>query len=95
MNNRTVMPAILFLLCIPVPSQGKPTVKILETLSERRIGQFEKLEINFLIEDSTASNPQWPYDPNPPKGIPPASGISVDGIFTDPGGEQHRQPGFL
>jgi len=37
---------------------------------------------------------QWAYDPSPPHGIPARAGITVNAIFTDPGGREYAQPAF-
>ena len=57
------------------------------------VGKYEKQEITFDIATSV-SNPQLPYDSDPPTGITNIDGISVDGIFTSPTGKVWSQPGF-
>jgi len=51
-----------------------------------QIPTFEKFEITFQVENSTALNFQLPYDPSPPPGIdfnnPNYQGITVNAIFT-------------
>jgi len=69
-------------------------VILLPTGDTRQVRQFEKFEIDFVITESAALNLQWPHDPQPPRGIPAGAGISVDGVFIDPEGREHRQPGF-
>ena len=46
------------------------------------IPRYEKLEITFQVEGSVAQNLQFPYDPAPPPGIRPDTGINVDALFT-------------
>ena len=59
-----------------------------------QIPKYEKLEITFNINGSSASNTFFPFDPNPPSGIPPSTGITVNAIFTDPQGNSFTQPAF-
>ena len=37
---------------------------------------------------------QWPYDAAPPRGVPAGTGITVNAVFTDPGGRRFTQPAF-
>ena len=53
--------------------------------SNNSIPKFEKFEINFLINNTVATQLQWPYDPAPPSNITPGIGISVDAYFLPPG----------
>jgi hypothetical protein len=59
-----------------------------------RIPKYDKFEITFTVDGSMAENFQLPYDASPPPGVKPEVGISVDAVFTDPGGEMHIQPAF-
>ena len=93
-NMRIILSILLVSFLMPAPLPGKPSIGLLDKTSLRRVGQFDKLEISFLIANSTSSNPQWPFDPKPPNGIPAAAGISADGIFIDPEGRLYRQPAF-
>ena len=52
------------------------------TYQNSNIPLYEKLEISFQVNGSSATNLQWPYDPNPPAGITPGVGISVEAEFT-------------
>jgi hypothetical protein len=81
--------AVLLVQC-----SAKAAVRILEISPPGQINKGGKLEIGFAIEDSAATNNFWPYDPLPPAGVAPATGISVEAVFTDPLGKQHRQPAF-
>ena len=60
---------------------------------------YDKLELTFDVENTVATNPQFPYDPAPPPGLPGRVGISVEGLFLPPGETDWqralRQPGFL
>ena len=60
---------------------------------------YEKFELTFDVNNSVASNPQLPYDPAPPSGLPGRIGVSVEGLFLPPDetdwDRAFRQPGFL
>lgn len=58
------------------------------------IPKFEKFEITFQIQNTSATNTFYPYDPNPPAGVPANTGISVSALFTDPQGTSYAQPAF-
>ena len=62
------------------------------------IPKYEKFELTFEV-NTAATNLQFPFDPSPPPGIDPTNiplhnGISVDAVFTDPGGSIFQQPAF-
>ena len=44
---------------------------------------YQKLEINFDLSNSTATNFQWPFDASSPTGVTPATGISIDAEFSN------------
>ncbi len=46
------------------------------------VPKYEKFEITFQINGSTAQNYQLPYDSNPPAGIESGTGITVNARFT-------------
>jgi hypothetical protein len=55
---------------------------------------YGRAELSFVV-DTVAGNPQFPFDPAPPPGIPPAIGVSVDALFTvDNWATVHRVPAF-
>lgn len=65
------------------------------SLSSEHIGRYEKLEINFQLA-TQATNLQMPYDANPPPGIQPGIGVSVEAQFTpDNWRTVYRQPAFF
>ncbi|MFZ0427229.1 MAG: hypothetical protein WAO20_03860 [Acidobacteriota bacterium] len=74
---------------------GAPTIRFLKPQPFAPVPLYQKFEVDCAIDSTIASNLQWPYDAKPPAGIPAGTGISVDGIFTDPQGTEYRQPGFL
>jgi len=60
------------------------------------IGRFEKFELTFDITGTVASYLDWPYDPDPPPGLPAGVGITVDGLFSpDNWTTVYTQPAFL
>ena len=58
------------------------------------VAQFGLLEVQFQVLGSQAEYLQWPFDAEPPSGVPPGEGISVDAVFTDPDGQRFSQPAF-
>jgi uncharacterized repeat protein (TIGR01451 family) len=77
-----------------VPAGG-PTVANVQS-NATAVGRYEKFELTFDILNTTATNLQFPYDANPPSGIPAGAGISVDGLFSNDGwATTIVQPGFL
>ncbi len=64
--------------------------------SATTVGLYEKFELTFVISGSVATNPHFPYDPNPPPGVPVGVGITVDGLFSpDNWTTVITQPAFL
>lgn len=47
-----------------------------------RVARYEKFEAEFEV-DTRASQPSFPFEANPPRGIPPGTGISVDVLFSN------------
>jgi hypothetical protein len=86
--------------CAAVPctvnSQGGgPTVSNVHANAET-VGRYEKFELTFDVTDTVATNPYFPYDPDPPAGVPASVGISVDGLFSnDDWATSVVQPAFL
>lgn len=60
---------------------------------------YSKFELTFNISNSAATQPQFPYDANPPAGLPGRTGITVNGLFLPPGESNWNkalvQPVFL
>ncbi len=64
-----------------------------------QVPAYEKFEITFQVSGSTAKNPYFPYDSNPPAGVdrssPSYQGISVNAVFTpDNWQTTYTQPAF-
>lgn len=60
-----------------------------------QIPRYSKFEITFQV-DSSAENVQLPYDAEPPPGIEPGVGVSVDALFSpDNWKTTYTQPAFL
>jgi hypothetical protein len=56
---------------------------------------FEKFEVQFDLA-TTAANPDLPYDAEPPAGLAPGIGISVDALFSHDGWQTSlTQPAFF
>jgi hypothetical protein len=56
---------------------------------------WEPLVVTFEVLNSRATTYDWPYDPEPPPGIPAGVGISVDGEFSSDGfASRLVQPAF-
>src|SRR6266508_6063725 len=91
---------ILLFSCVAFPNtvSAAPTIaNITDNRSQytgSQIPKYEKIEITFNMNGSFASNTFFPFDPNPPFGIPPSAGITVNAIFTDPQGNTFTQPAF-
>ncbi len=87
--------AVLFPLKIIV--FAAPTVSFISdnrgTYTNNEIPKYEKFEASFNIA-TQASNYLFPYDPNPPAGITPSTGVSVSAEFTSPDGTIYKQPAF-
>ncbi len=70
------------------------TVNNLEIVT-KEIARYEKFEVHF---DTTtvATDPSLPFAPNPPAGLQPGIGVSVDGLFSSDNWQTTIvQPGFL
>jgi hypothetical protein len=53
-----------------------------------------RMEVSFLVS-TVAENVQFPFDPSPPPGIRPSTGVSVDALFScDDWATVHRIPAF-
>jgi hypothetical protein len=77
-------------------AQDPPTLAIVDVqqMPQATVRQFGLLDVQFQVIGLQASHLQWPFDAEPPKGVPPGEGISVDAVFTDPDGRSFRQPAF-
>jgi hypothetical protein len=66
----------------------------LSEYSQNHIPRYKKFEITFEV-DTTASNLQLPYDVNPPPGIDPGIGVTVEALFSPDGWKTvYTQPAF-
>ena len=72
-----------------------PTIADVQANSST-VGRYEKFELTFGITDTVASDFDWPYDSDPPSGLPASTGITVEGIFSpDNWTTVYTQPAFL
>src|SRR3990172_1223616 len=89
---------LLFTSPLSISAQTTPQITNISdnrsTYVSSLIPKYEKLEISFSIQNSVATNFQWPFDLNPPSGITPGAGISVNALFTSPSGQSFNQPAF-
>ena len=59
------------------------------------VKRYDPFVLTFGVT-STATNPYFPYDPDPPPGVPAGVGVSVDGLFSpDNWATVYTQPAFL
>lgn len=59
------------------------------------VPRYARFELAFDITDTKAENPYFPYDPNPPPGVEPDIGISVDALLLPPGETNWAQARIL
>ncbi len=79
-NDSAVVSA---LLAVNAGSAG-PVISDIRVLTPGDIGQYGRFELSFDIS-TVATNPYFPYDGNPPPGVEPAAGITVDALLLAPG----------
>ncbi len=73
----------------PVAAQSATVLAVNST--QPRV--YEKYEVRFTIPQ-TAEYPLFAYDDQPPPGVVPGTGISVEGVITTPSGKTLHQPAF-
>lgn len=80
---------------------GQSTIISITNISDNRsvytgseIPVYEKFEATFQVQNTRATNTFFPFDANPPPGIAPGTGITVNAVFTDPSGTTFTQPAF-
>jgi hypothetical protein len=56
-----------------------------------RLPLYHKFEVTFAVDGTSATNPDFPYDPNPPPGLPGRIGMTVEGLFLPPGASDWNQ----
>jgi len=60
------------------------------------VQRWEVFEATFALQNSAATNPQFPYDPAPPPGLTWLDGATADVLFTPDGWQTvYRRPAFL
>ncbi|HEX9439449.1 MAG TPA: PKD domain-containing protein, partial [Roseiflexaceae bacterium] len=60
------------------------------------VARWDALEVIFALDNSAATDPQFPYDPAPPPGLVAVDGVSIDGLFTPDNWQTiYRRPAFL
>jgi hypothetical protein len=59
------------------------------------VPRYERFEVTFSVQGTSATNLQMPYDPSPPPGIPSNWGITVNAEFSRDGFQTvHALPAF-
>jgi hypothetical protein len=86
--------ALLPFLFAPAVAAAAPGITGIRWDPAGPVAAYSKFEIRFQVTGTVATRPQWPFDAAPPRGVPPAAGISVNALFTDPDGRQYTQPAF-
>lgn len=74
-------------------AQTPLSIQNITTTPAGTIPLHDKFEISFTVNTS-AQNPQFPYDPNPPTGVTARTGVTVDAVFTSPSNQTIIQPAF-
>jgi len=68
-----------------LPSIDGPLVTVTDlTVLTTQVQRFERFEVDFQVARQV-QNPYWPYEANPPPGVPAGAGITVDGLFSQDG----------
>ena len=67
----------------------------LSDYADGHVPMYGKFELAFEIGGATAMNPYFPYDPAPPPGVMPGTGITVDALLLPPGGTSWAQSRVL
>ena len=83
-----ILVAILVWPMLPTPTLAAiagPTIGPLRILTAGPVQKYAKLEVAFDITDTAATTMYFPYDTNPPVGIQPGAGISVNALLLPPG----------
>ncbi len=84
--------ALLLLLLILIPPAAAQSITVLAINTAEPL-VYEKYEVRFTIPQ-TVQHPLFTYDENPPAGVIPATGITVEAIITTPSGQTVHQPAF-
>lgn len=93
--STSLLLAIIILIFFTVsPREALSAPRIRNITTSQNAALYEKFEITFDV-DTVAKNFYWPYDTNPPQGITPKEGVSVDVHFTpDNWNTVFTQPAF-
>jgi hypothetical protein len=92
-SNDVFLPLILKSNPGARPVIGPVTTNLAE-YPNGQIPRYKKLELTFAVE-TIARNLQLPYDPNPPPGLEPGLGITVNALFSPDNWQTlYTQPAF-
>ncbi|MBP1465345.1 PKD domain-containing protein [Candidatus Chloroploca sp. M-50] len=58
------------------------------------VAVYERYEVRFQV-DTVASSPLFSYTDQPPPGVTPGSGVTVEGVITTPSGATVTHPAFF
>ena len=68
----------------------------LPSLQHATSPRWDPVEVQFDLQNSAATHPQFPYSTNLPRGVDFVDGVSVDAVFSrDSGATEFRVPAFL
>jgi Domain of unknown function (DUF5060) len=84
---------LLTLACL-VRAEAAPRITVVGTEPAQKVQRFGRFDISFQVHQTRATFLHWPYDQAPPHGVPAGVGITVNGVFVDPGGRTFTQPAF-
>jgi PKD domain/Carbohydrate binding domain len=77
-----------------VPSGPLRISNMAESVSS--VARWDMLAVTFTLDNSAATDPQFPYDPAPPPGLEWVDGVSVEAAFTPDNWQTiYRRPAFL
>lgn len=92
-NMLLVLSSIFALPYRPIQSGQKPSIENFQVLTPT-LAAFDPFQARFDLK-TIATHLSLPFDAHLPKGLEKISGISVDAVFSSPGGQQILQPAFL
>lgn len=76
---------LFFIFSVKISSAANlPVIDNVQTITSNTVEKYSKFEASFNIT-TLAANVYFPYEENPPLGIPPKIGINADGFFLSPG----------
>jgi hypothetical protein len=86
-----VVAAAIVLMALTASAQAGATVSQAPLIGPMRvqtagaIERYARFEVAFDVTGTSATNPYFPYEPNPPPGVPAGVGITVNALLLPPG----------